>query len=99
MYIIETGNIQEDPYKHKWLFGFSNYRKWSKYYDGTKRLATGRTKEKTCSAHTKSLIELKAKICTNITEDGHECMKTKDIDKSAAADIKYKQNKSFCSIK
>ena len=98
MYIIEIGNIQVDPYKHKWLFGFGNYTKWSKYYHGTKGLPTGRTKGKTCSAPKKSLIELKAKICTNITEDRHECMKTKDIDKSAVADIKYKQNKNFCLV-
>ena len=50
MYEIKTEDVSEDFSSDKEMFDFSNYSTKSKWYDDSKKLVIGKTKDKTGGA-------------------------------------------------
>ena len=61
IYKIGTENVQEDVYKDKELFDFSNHVKGSKYCNNSNNLVAGQMKDDTSGVSIKGLLGLESK--------------------------------------
>ena len=96
IYKIGTENVQEDVYKDKELFDFSNHVKGSKYCNNSNNLVAGQMKDDTSGVSIKGFLGLESKMYTFITEFIHEFKKAKDINKNFVDDqLKYKDYKNL----
>ena len=78
-YEIKSENIYKDLYKRKDLFDFSNYSKYSTFYDDTNKKVIGKIKDEYGVAVIDQFIGLKSKMYSIKKINGSESSTTKGV--------------------
>ena len=76
---IKSVDVYEEFFKHKHLFGFSNYPKDSKFFDETNKKFIGKMKEESEVKITDEFIELKSKMYSIKNIDGKDSNTAKGV--------------------
>ena len=76
---IKSVDVYEEFFKHKHLFGFSNYPKDSKFFDETNKKFIGKMKEESEVKIIDEFIELKSKMYSIKNIDGKDSNTAKGV--------------------
>ena len=76
---IKSVDVYEEFFKHKHLFGFSNYPKDSKFFDETNKKFIGKMKEESEVKIIDEFIELKSKMYSIKNVDGKDSNTAKGV--------------------
>ena len=76
MYEIKSEDVYKKLFKHKHLFGFSNFSKDSKFFDPTNKRVIGKMKGASEGKILNEFVALKSKMHSMKTIDGKEYSKT-----------------------
>ena len=76
---IKSVDVYEEFFKHKHLFGFSNYPKDSKFFDETNKKFIGKMKEESEVKIIDEFIELKPKMYSIKNIDGKDSNTAKGV--------------------
>ena len=76
---IKSVDVYEEFFKHKHLFGFSNYPKDSKFFDETNKKLIGKMKDESEVKIIDEFIELKSKMYSMKNIDGKDSNTAKGV--------------------
>ena len=95
LYEIKTKDVYEGFNKDKEMFNFNNHSAKSKYYDDSKKLVVGKTKNKTGGAAIEEFVGLKPKMYSFSLDDSSDHKKVKGVNKHVFATTGYSECKDF----
>ena len=81
VYEIKAGNVYDQCFKDKHLFGFSGYPKDSVYYDISNKNILGKMKDELNGVKTVEFVGLKSKMYSFIADNDKEVNKAKGVNK------------------
>ena len=90
-YEIKTKDINEDFYKNKNLFDFSDYLQHSCFFDPVNKNVIGKMKDEFNGKITSESIGLKSKMYSLIAVDNEEVKKAKGVNKNVVKKIRHKE--------
>ena len=89
VYEIKGGNVYDQCFKDKHLFGFSGYSRNSVYYNDSNKKALGKMKDELGGAKIVEFVGLKSKIYSLIAENDKEVSKAKEVNLKLRHDEYY----------
>ena len=94
MYEIMTEDVYADFRNSKDMFDFSKYSTKSKYYDNSKKLVFGKTKDETAGLPIEKFVRLKTKMYSYLVDDNSEQEKAKGSSEHSMNRIQSKDHRT-----
>ena len=66
---IKSEDVSEELFKHKDLFGFTNFSKKSKFYDSQNKMVVGKMNVENKGIPINKFVGLKPKMCSMLSDD------------------------------